>query len=428
VEIIDPNEVRDGHTYVITFDDTSSEKTTYSLRDLDEVVVDTLQVHTRYYYTAWDSTVFPPVPIDSVLVARLNPKKKHLIASSVKIRGLRDGVEYQPGVHFEPDEENDWILILDIEQMPIDQEYIVEYRRYLFRDSPHLDGSDLNPYEHGLKVRVIDDPLAPDPERSGWLKGNCNFRYIIQKYPGGGVPYPADYEIHMVDYVVKSYNRRPAKFVVLNVTRGDTVDFVFFDTDGDSTISPQDKIVPLEKGIRSRPVGTWQVFFYTPKDSIVYDPMGNPVDTVQVPLVKPKTGDVFLIASRKPFSSLDRFTFQVEGPKIDVEKAKSELDRIAVVPNPYVAAAEWEPKPDVRSGRGERRIYFIHLPPECTIRIYTMNGELVKTIHHSSPLEDGAEPWNLLSQSGMDIAYGVYIYHVEAPGIGEKIGKFAIIK
>ncbi len=28
----------------------------------------------------------------------------------------------------------------------------------------------------------------------------------------------------------------------------------------------------------------------------------------------------------------------------------------------------------------------------------------------------------------MDVAYGLYIYHINAPDIGEKIGKFAIIK
>jgi len=28
----------------------------------------------------------------------------------------------------------------------------------------------------------------------------------------------------------------------------------------------------------------------------------------------------------------------------------------------------------------------------------------------------------------MDIAFGVYVFHVDAPGIGEYIGKFAVIK
>jgi len=34
----------------------------------------------------------------------------------------------------------------------------------------------------------------------------------------------------------------------------------------------------------------------------------------------------------------------------------------------------------------------------------------------------------LVSKDGMDIAYGLYIYHIDAPDIGEKISKFAVIK
>jgi hypothetical protein len=34
----------------------------------------------------------------------------------------------------------------------------------------------------------------------------------------------------------------------------------------------------------------------------------------------------------------------------------------------------------------------------------------------------------LISEDGMDVAFGVYVYHVDAPGIGEHIGKFALIK
>jgi len=52
----------------------------------------------------------------------------------------------------------------------------------------------------------------------------------------------------------------------------------------------------------------------------------------------------------------------------------------------------------------------------------------VDVIEHYGTKIDGAESWDLVSKDGMDIAYGIYIYHVEAPGIGEKIGKFAVIK
>ncbi|MEK7670818.1 MAG: hypothetical protein AAB344_01175, partial [Bacteroidota bacterium] len=81
-----------------------------------------------------------------------------------------------------------------------------------------------------------------------------------------------------------------------------------------------------------------------------------------------------------------------------------------------------------RAGRGERRIYFVNLPAKCMIRIYTIRGALVQTLEHDATVENGQEPWNLVTKDGMDLAYGIYIYHVDAPGIGEKIDKFAIIK
>jgi hypothetical protein len=49
-------------------------------------------------------------------------------------------------------------------------------------------------------------------------------------------------------------------------------------------------------------------------------------------------------------------------------------------------------------------------------------------LEHNSNLANGQEPWNLISQDGMDISFGMYVFHVTAPGIGEKIGKFGIIK
>ena len=70
----------------------------------------------------------------------------------------------------------------------------------------------------------------------------------------------------------------------------------------------------------------------------------------------------------------------------------------------------------------------MHLPNKCTIRIYTISGKLVDTIEHDSVISDGQESWDLVSKDGMDIAYGIYVYHVDAPGIGEKIDRFAVIK
>jgi hypothetical protein len=52
----------------------------------------------------------------------------------------------------------------------------------------------------------------------------------------------------------------------------------------------------------------------------------------------------------------------------------------------------------------------------------------VQTIQHQSGIDDGQEPWNLVSRDGMDIAFGVYVYHVDAPGIGTHVSRFAVVK
>jgi hypothetical protein len=70
----------------------------------------------------------------------------------------------------------------------------------------------------------------------------------------------------------------------------------------------------------------------------------------------------------------------------------------------------------------------MHLPSQCTIRIYTISGKFVDEIQHSSSMSDGQESWDLVSKDGMDIAFGVYVYQVDAPDVGQKIGKFAVIK
>jgi hypothetical protein len=62
-----------------------------------------------------------------------------------------------------------------------------------------------------------------------------------------------------------------------------------------------------------------------------------------------------------------------------------------------------------------------------------VRGDLVDTIYHESSFTDGAAIWDMRSKDNLDIAYGVYIYHIDIQDesgktVNEKIGKFAIIK
>ena len=67
-------------------------------------------------------------------------------------------------------------------------------------------------------------------------------------------------------------------------------------------------------------------------------------------------------------------------------------------------------------------------PKSCKITIYTITGELVKEISHESSIENGQEFWDLTTKDNFPISYGIYIYHVDARNLGEKIGRIAVIK
>ncbi len=143
----------------------------------------------------------------------------------------------------------------------------------------------------------------------------------------------------------------------------------------------------------------------------------------------PNAGDRYLLSSRKPFSTRDAFSFSSTASGVDTDAAQAQLDAIRVVPNPYVAAASWErPPPRNLSGRGERRIDFIHLPQDAVVRIYDVRGSLIRELVHDAGLDDGTVSWDLRTREGLETAYGVYFYHVDAPGVGEITGKLALIK
>jgi hypothetical protein len=104
------------------------------------------------------------------------------------------------------------------------------------------------------------------------------------------------------------------------------------------------------------------------------------------------------------------------------------MGKIKVVPNPYIVTNSWEPHNPYSSGRGDRQLHFIHLPAKCIIKIFNVRGQLVNTLEHDNPLNDGTEIWNMLSKDNLEISYGIYIYHIQTVGVGEKIGKFVVLK
>ncbi|MCS7013263.1 MAG: hypothetical protein NZM05_06495 [Chloroherpetonaceae bacterium] len=191
--------------------------------------------------------------------------------------------------------------------------------------------------------------------------------------------------------------------------------------------------------------------------SICEQPEGSAIDTlfswninISPARYFPKPGDTLFIRTKRPITAVDRFTVELKAQTEDPERVKSALDNIKVFPNPYIVTNTAEGNlvgADTR-GRAARKIFFKNVPLRSTIRIYTIRGELIRTLYADNP--DGNTSfgkrdrenegvgtfsyptsqveWDLKTSENLDVAYGIYLYHVDAPGIGTKTGKFAVIK
>ena len=118
-----------------------------------------------------------------------------------------------------------------------------------------------------------------------------------------------------------------------------------------------------------------------------------------------------------------------ESPVVTVTPAtppEDNLERVAVVPNPYKGFAEWDPAP------GEGRMHFIHVPPGTRIRIFTTNAELVRELTMDPASSPGGATgelsWDMRNGKGQKVVTGIYIYQAETPEGRTRKGHFVIIK
>ena len=92
------------------------------------------------------------------------------------------------------------------------------------------------------------------------------------------------------------------------------------------------------------------------------------------------------------------------------------MEGIRIVPNPYFIRHEAQ--------RSNPELYFNYLPEECTIRIYTVSLDLVKTIEHTN---GSRAVWDLTTEGGQLVASQMLIAHIEAGNGVETIKKFAVV-
>jgi hypothetical protein len=133
----------------------------------------------------------------------------------------------------------------------------------------------------------------------------------------------------------------------------------------------------------------------------------------------PETGTVFRITTTKPNGVTDSFVFSTPVNSLTDATQKSDLALINVVPNPYYGYHSGE------MNIFERWVQFTYLPEKCTIRIFDLAGNMIRKLDKDSRATTLMR-WDLKNSYGLPVASGIYIYHVEVPGIGNKVGKVAV--
>lgn len=298
----------------------------------------------------------------------------------------------------------------------------------------------------GLLLGVFDNPMNNDFDEKYIIDGyrvilhNDTTRFDTAYWESGSSPLelnsdentPGDSRLVQRDFEVRIMDKGAdtsqfgipylTNFQIWDVTDPDSTfkvrNFIFSDfppSQRDTILNDQDRIKIVNPNNPQKVL--WEFRFNFPQG----------IDSsLRVP---PQKGDVLKIITHKTFDRHDTFEFTVAGNAVSDQKARDELDNIYVVPDPYIAVNRLERRvynPD--EGRGERRIDFVNLPRQCTISIFTASGRFVQKIVHQASEDNRRAIWNLRTKDGLEIASGMYFYAVEAPGVGVKTGKFAVIK
>lgn len=312
----------------------------------------------------------------------------------------------------------------------ITRQVIVDNSRRLWAHNGEIfDGIRLsiNPVYQNL------DSLRLITNESGWNTSdtsNLKFTTTIFEYPQQnikGVRYPYDYMfVFYNDFQLRSSDlskvfgtpspikQRNTNFDVFDITDKSNpvkIEYAFIDRPGlhPDSLSNFDAVILSDKDGSS--IG-WRVVF-----------QGVNART-------PIAGDTLMLKFQKPLSHLDVFSYKTNALSQDRVAAEKQMERIKAVPNPYVVSNLFEqPLLANLTGRGERVVYFTHLPLNAKVSIYSANGSHIRTLEHEGNAQDGTVKWDLRSKENLDVSYGVYFYVVEAPGIDtKKFGKLAVIK
>jgi hypothetical protein len=122
-----------------------------------------------------------------------------------------------------------------------------------------------------------------------------------------------------------------------------------------------------------------------------------------------------------------RYRFRIGGElerkDLAGEQIPDALDSIKLVPNPYFAFSEYE------SSNTSNVVKVTNLPARCVVTIYSIDGRFIRQYKRNEQYEayqqiTPALEWDLKNNVGIPVSSGVYIFHINAYGMGERTVKW----
>ena len=137
-----------------------------------------------------------------------------------------------------------------------------------------------------------------------------------------------------------------------------------------------------------------------------------------------------------PLESSKTLTARSAYPNNKLDQAADEVSNVYVFPNPYRNDAGYRVLG--LEGRGQeersrdrvRKVTFANLPAKCTIKIFSLDGDLIREIRHDFDESDpnsSYHEWDLVSRNIQLVVSGLYYWVVEDNNGRTQIGKLAIL-
>lgn len=139
-------------------------------------------------------------------------------------------------------------------------------------------------------------------------------------------------------------------------------------------------------------------------------------------------GDVLTIPiDIYPYTESDIYSFVTSQSTLSEEGERELWNKVNVFPNPLYGFNTGTSYSN--SSADEPFVTFSNLPIEVTVKVYSLSGQLLRTLNQEDKMDPGSPflRWDLQNESGLRVASGMYFAIVSSPKYGDKVLKFAII-